>query len=152
MKYKIQILAAGKTPNDDMCKAIAVMFPPFVDDDNVHLTRADEPGSYLSQSEFADYTIEGEASTIASEVRSTAVAAFRYRNKHYKKRDRMVDDDDDVAMGGMGAEEAVEEGAVRVNVPSEDENDAALIGLDSESEGELDESEVEGVDEGDDED
>ena len=34
MKYKIQTVAAGKTPNDEMCKAIAAMFPPFVDETN----------------------------------------------------------------------------------------------------------------------
>jgi hypothetical protein len=148
MKYKIQTVAAGKKPNDDMCKAIEAMFPPFVNEENVHLTRADEPGSFISQSDQADYTIEGEASTIASEVRSTAMAAFRYRNKHYKGRNYAVDGD--VVMTDVDAQDAAAEGAGRITTPGQDESDAALIGLESESEEEQDESEAEGGDEAED--
>jgi hypothetical protein len=151
MKYKIQTLGAGKHPNDDMCRAIAAMFPTTIDETNVHLTRVDEPLSYLSQSKFSDYIIEGDASTIAAEVRSTAMAAHRYRIKHYKRRNKRHGDGDvDVAMNDADVEDATEVGAARVHTPEPDEDDAALIGLESESEGE--ESEAEAGDEGDDED
>ncbi|KIW07341.1 hypothetical protein, variant 2 [Verruconis gallopava] len=155
MKYKIQTLAAGKQPNDEMCRAIIAMFPPFVDDTNVHLTRADEPLSYLSKSQYADYTIEGEASTIASEVRSTAMAAFRYRNRHYQRRNKKIksrDVDGDVDM--LDADEdtlRVERAVAEETPPPGEESDAALIGLESDSEGDQD-MEAESADEGDDED
>lgn len=153
MKYKIQTLAAGKEPDDDMCRAVAAMFPAIVDDSNVHLTRIDEPGSFLSQSAHADYTIEGEASTLASEVRAMAMAAYRYRNKQFMARNRRggaVDGDVDM-VDAVAAGEA-EAGAKRVETPTEEESDAALIGLESESEGDQDESDAEGGDGGDDED
>lgn len=122
------------------------MFPPFVDESNVHLTRADEPGSFISQSDQADYNVEGEAAFIASEIRATAMAAWRYKNKQQQEgpvrsnRDR----DEDVDMLDGDAER---DRTGPVATPGQ-ESDAALIGLDSESEGESEESEAEGGDVG----
>jgi hypothetical protein len=82
--------------------------------------------------------IEGEAASLAAEVRATAMAAFRVAGKG-KGRVRR---ESDVSMGGA-------DGRVPES-PGRGESDAALIGLESESEGEMegDEAEV-GADEDD---
>jgi len=133
MKYKIQTLQEGKKPNDDMCRAVAAMFPTFVDETNVALTRHEEPGSFISQSKMADYTVDGETSTIASEVRSMAMAAQRYRNKHYQTRQHRFGRDTVMVNADAGA---VEDDDGADEVEEDDEDDAALIGYDSDGEGE----------------
>jgi hypothetical protein len=154
MKYKIQTLSAGRKPNDEMCSAVVSMFPCFVDDTNVHLTRVDEPGSYLSKSKHFDYKIEGEAAALATEVRATAMAAHRYRDKTDRGRIRrsvsVVSGMSGVSMDTIDravakeAKEGKEGRRKRVpespNMTAVDESDAALIGLDSESEGDHEEN------------
>jgi hypothetical protein len=83
MKYKIHCLGAGKKPNDQMCRAVAAMFPTHVDEDNVSMTRHEAFGSFFSKSLYANYRINTEASGMAAEIRSMAMAAYRYHKRHY---------------------------------------------------------------------
>ena len=159
MKYKIQTLGANKVPDDEMCRAVCAMFPHFVDDTNVHLTRIDEPNSFLSKSKYSDYVIEGEAAALASEVRATAMAAHRYRNKQFRSRTRRgsvsafsASGVSDVSMGGVEGGRVRDKQAMQGKVPevpespAAEESDAALIGLESESEGEQDDDDDDGGD------
>lgn len=149
MRYKIQLLSAGRKPNDELCSAVVCMFPCFVDDSNVHLTRIDEPGSFLSKSKHFDYKIEGEAAALAAEVRATAMAAHRYRDKTDRGRIRrsvsVVSGMSGISMDTIDravakdAKEGKEGKKKRIpespNMTAVDESDAGLLGLDSESEG-----------------
>lgn len=146
MKYKIGCLQEGKKPNNDICRAVAANFPTFVDETNVSRTRADWPDSFYSKSELSDLTIEPEASAIASEVRSMAMAAYRYRNKHYMTRQHR--EKGDTVMADADADAGAEDAEGGVGVDGEEgEDDAALIGLDSDGEeseeGEPEETEME---------
>ena len=154
MKYKIQSLASGKIPDDEMCRAVAAMFPTFIDDSNVHLTRIEAGAqSYLAKTPYKDFPIEGEAAALASEVRATAMAAHRYRNKQYRGRTRRESQlsGSDVSLSEVRAMREARKGMKIPESPAAEESDAALMGLDDESEGEQDGSDEEGAEEDEDE-
>lgn len=156
MKHKLTLLSESKPPQNEMYHAICSMFPAFIDDKNVQLTTYDKPG-YFRSSEYKDYPIDAEFALIASEVRSMAMAAWRYQGRHYQGRQRRMTSESARSMAsemdGKGAmpsgsrapSEAPSEVGRKRRDEREEENDKALIGYDSVSE---EEEEDDGDDDG----
>jgi hypothetical protein len=132
------------------------MFPPFIDDKNVHLTTYDKPGFFKS-SEYKDYPIDAEFALVASEVRSMAMAAWRYRGRHYHGRQRRLTSESGRSTSRPGSVGGSNGGSRKGSVAAseggggeerEEDEDMVLIGFDEGSEGEeeLDDDGQEGED------
>ena len=130
------LLAAGRVPNDPMCRAVVSLFPPFVSDKNVHLTRLDEPENLLKKGEYKDYAVDPEMSGLAAEVRATSMAEWRYKGKAMGRNKRVgaseaSEAEGDVEMGGVGhaATRGREKERRSMSQTPGGEDDAALMGL-----------------------
>ncbi|QDS68941.1 hypothetical protein FKW77_008534 [Venturia effusa] len=91
MKHKLFLLSEGKEPITEMYAALASMFPPFIDGQNVGLTHYDKPGFFKS-GEYSDFPIDTEFALMSSEIRSMAMAAWRVetRGKQFYGRQRRL--------------------------------------------------------------